>query len=92
MVQRSSMKNNTPVTVCWDMKTQTEWALLPLSASEPRMRRTPLARYRIMAVSMQAEDFPCLPSGPAEGMTCSFTHFTFILKQDFVAAFRHCRG
>lgn len=33
-----------------------------------------------MAVAMQTEDFPYLPSGLAEGKSCFFTNLTFLLK------------
>lgn len=48
--------------------------------------RAPLAVIEVMAVAMQTEDFPYLPSGPAEGMTCFFTDLTYISKEQGAGA------
>lgn len=54
-------------------------SLFLLPACHLRMRiRTPLMVIEIMAVAMQTEDFPYLPSGPAEGM--AFYQFNVYFK------------
>lgn len=47
-----------------------------------RMRiRTPLVVLQVMAVAMQTQDFPPIPSGLAEGMACFFTNSVFIAEE-----------
>lgn len=43
-----------------------------------------------MAVAMQTDDFPYLPSGPAESMSCLFNGLTYVLEEKGAVAL--CKG